>query len=158
MSFVTNLLKTTGLALGLISSVWAAEPVNTLEPSGLWSYKPSGVAIRGFDTVAYFTQNKAVKGSEAFTTQWKGATWWFSSQEHLNLFTANPEKYAPQYGGYCAYGVAVDNLVKIEGELWDIVDGKLYLNFNKKFRKKWREDIVGYIKKADQKFDKLLEK
>lgn len=142
--------------LGLISPTWAAEEINTLERSGLWGYEPSGIAIRGFDTVAYFTMSKAVKGSEQYATEWKGATWHFASQEHLDLFKANPTQYAPQYGGYCAYGVAVDNLVKIEGDLWDIIDGKLYLNFNKDLQEKWREDAAGYIQTADEKFDGLL--
>lgn len=146
----------TALLIGLISTAWAAEPINTLEKSGLWSYKPSGIAIRGFDTVAYFTLGKATKGSEQFATQWQGATWYFASQEHLDLFNTEPEKYAPQYGGYCAWGIVVDNLVKIEGDLWDIVDGKLYLNFNKKLQEKWRKDIPGNIKIADEKFERLL--
>ena len=144
------------LIFGLLSTTWAAEEINTLEKSGLWGYKPSGIAIRGFDTVAYFTMSKAVKGSEKYTTQWKDATWHFASQEHLDLFKADPTKYAPQYGGYCAYGIAVDNLVKIEGDLWDIVDDKLYLNFNKDLQEKWRKDIAGYIKTADEKFEGLL--
>ena len=144
------------LMFGLMNTSWAAEEINTLERSGVWGYKPSGIAIRGFDTVAYFTMSKAVKGSESYATQWKGATWHFSSQEHLDLFKADPTKYAPQYGGYCAYGIAVDNLVKIEGDLWDIVDNKLYLNFNKDLQEKWRKDIAGYIKTADEKFEGLL--
>ncbi len=150
-------IKAIGLFMGIHFNTWAAEPINTLERSGLWGYKPSGIAIRGFDTVAYFTEGKAIKGTETFQTQWMGATWLFASQQHKDLFIAEPEKYAPQYGGYCAYGVAVDNLVKIEGELWDIVDGKLYLNFNKKFREQWRKDTQQYIDLADQKFNQLLE-
>ena len=116
------------LALFAASPLWSAEPINTLEETKK-GYKPSGIAIRGYDTVAYFTQNQAVKGSDKFATQWQGATWQFSSQEHLDLFTANPEKYAPQYGGYCALGVVRGHLVKIEGESWTIFENKLYLNF-----------------------------
>jgi len=153
-----QLLIALSLILATVSSSIAAEPINTLEKSGLFSYKSNGIAIRGFDTVAYFTENKAVKGKRSLSTEWNGATWYFSKQEHLDLFTASPESYAPQYGGYCAYGVAVDNLVKIEGDLWDIVDGKLYLNYNKKWQKKWRSDIPGYIKSADAKFAGLLAK
>jgi len=156
MKFIKILL----LSLGLIGTVWSgagwsAEPINTLEKSG-WSYKPNGIAIRGFDTVAYFTEGKAVKGNADINTSWNGASWHFSSEKHRDLFVADPEKYAPQYGGYCAYGIAVDNLVKIEGDLWDIVDGKLYLNYNKKLQAKWRKDIPGYIKTADEKFQGLL--
>lgn len=136
----------------------AAEPVNTLEKDGLISgYEPSGVAIRGYDTVAYFTQGKPVEGSEEFATDWEGASWRFSSQENLDLFTAAPEDYAPQYGGYCAYGVAKDGLVKIEPENWTIVDGKLYLNYNDKVQGLWEKDIAGFISTADNKFEALLE-
>lgn len=152
MRFIFALLVLVGLA----GQAVAAEPINTLERSGLFGYKPSGIAIRGYDTVAYFTQDKAVKGDPDITAEWNGATWQFSNEEHRDLFIADPEAYAPQYGGYCAYGVAVDNLVKIEGDQWDIVDGKLYLNFNKKFSKRWREDIAGYISTANAKFDGLL--
>ncbi|MEM8562271.1 MAG: YHS domain-containing (seleno)protein [Pseudomonadota bacterium] len=134
----------------------AAEPINTLERSGLFGYDPSGVAIRGADTVAYFTQMQYVPGTDAFTTQWNGATWKFSSQDHLDLFIADPEKYAPQYGGYCAYGVAQDYLVKIEPEAWSIVDGKLYLNYSLKVQEEWEEDIPGFIAEANKNFTGLL--
>ena len=144
------------LGFFMTAPAYAAEPVNTLEKSGFFSYKPSGVAIRGTDTVAYFTQGKPVAGSDQFTTEWQGATWKFSSQEHLDLFVAEPEKYAPQYGGYCAYGVAQDNLVKIEPENWTIVDGKLYLNYDDDLQEKWESDIAGYVAEANKKFQGLL--
>ena len=146
------------LSLLMMANSWAAEPINTLDRSGLWGYKPSGVAVRGFDTVAYFTQGEPVKGSDDIATDWMGATWYFSSVEHRDLFIGAPEQYAPQYGGYCAYGIAVDSLVKIEVDRWDIVDGKLYLNFDKKFQDNWRADIPGYIQIADDKFEELLAK
>ena len=152
-----RLLQVVGLFVVFIGSASAAEPINTLERSGLWGYKPSGVAVRGYDPVAYFTLGKPVEGKEKFETEWNGAKWRFSSQEHMDLFVESPEKYAPQYGGYCAYGVAVGNLVKIEPDLWDIVDGKLYLNYDKKLQGKWRKDIPGYIVEADGKFDRLLD-
>ena len=146
------------LSVSLFSlSATAAEPINTLEKKGLISgFESSGVAIRGYDTVAYFTQGKPVEGSTEFTTEWEGASWRFSSQEHLDLFTASPEDYAPQYGGYCAYGVAKDGLVKIEPENWSIIDDKLYLNFNDKVQGLWEADIAGFISTADRKFDALL--
>ena len=146
------------LTFFLISNAMAADRINTLEKKGLFGYEPNGIAIRGYDTVAYFTQGKPVKGDEQFSTQWEGATWRFSSQDNLDLFTADPEKYAPQYGGYCAYGVAQGSLVKIEPDLWSIVDDKLYLNYNKSFNNKWKKDIPGFIATADEKFEPLLEK
>jgi YHS domain-containing protein len=150
------------IVLSLISMapvIHAAPKINTLEKSGLFGkYKDSGIAIRGFDTVAYFTQGKPVKGSADYVVNWSGATWQFASQEHADLFKADPEAYAPQYGGYCAYGVAQDYLVKIEGDQWKIEDGKLYLNYDRKVQSKWIKDIPGYIATANSKFDALLNK
>ncbi|MFK7853852.1 MAG: YHS domain-containing (seleno)protein [Granulosicoccus sp.] len=139
-----------------ISPIYAAESVNTLDRKGLFGYKPTGVAIRGYDTVAYFTQGKPVEGLGAFSTEWSGATWRFSTQNHLDLFVENPESYAPQYGGYCAYGVSRDYLVKIEPENWTIVNDKLYLNYDSDVQRRWEQDIPGFIKEADSKFEQLL--
>lgn len=160
MKRLTNLLSIATLAIAslfLSATSMAAEPINTLEKSGLFGFKPSGTAIRGYDTVAYFTNGAPAEGSEEFSAEWDGATWLFSSQENLDLFTADPTKYAPQYGGYCAYGVAKDGLVKIEPENFTILEGKLYLNFNDKVQGLWEDDIPGFIAAADAKFDALLE-
>lgn len=151
-----NLFHAIILSVTFVGLANAAEPINTLERSGVFKHEPSGIAIRGYDTVAYFTIGEATLGSDEFTTEWEGATWKFSSQEHLDLFVASPEKYAPQYGGYCAYGVAVDSLVKIEGENWDVIDDKLYLNYNARIQNKWRKKAEGYIETADGKFAQLL--
>ncbi len=159
MKRLTRLLSVVSLALAalLVSHPsLAAEPVNTLEKKGLFGYKSSGIAIRGYDTVAYFTKGAPEKGSNAFSTQWEGASWLFATQEHLDMFTAEPQKYAPQYGGYCAYGVAKDGLVKIEPENWTILDGKLYLNYDDKVQRLWEQDIPAFIADADSKFEALL--
>ena len=156
MRFIKLLFTTAILFFGLISTSIAAERINTLEKKGLFGYEPNGIAIRGYDTVAYFTKSMPVEGRDSFTAQWSGATWKFSSQEHLDLFVAEPEKYAPQYGGYCAYGVAQKSLVKIEPELWSIIEGKLYLNYNSKLNDEWKKDIPNYINQADTLFEKLL--
>jgi len=142
----------------LLSAVntFASEKINTLEKSGFFSYEASGVAIRGTDTVAYFTQGKPVAGTDEFTTEWQGATWKFVSQEHVDLFVANPEKYAPQFGGYCAYGVFKGQLVKVEPENWTIIDEKLYLNFNSSIQRTWEQDPQRYIEAAEASFDGLL--
>ena len=139
-----------------IGQATAAEPINTLEKS-LFRYKPNGIAIRGFDTVAYFTQGMPVMGSGDFSTEWMGATWHFSTQDHLDLFLEQPESYAPQYGGYCAYGVSQGYLVKIEPDQWTIVQDKLYLNYDKEVQATWVKDIPGYIKKADADYSDLLQ-
>jgi len=135
---------------------FAGEPINTLERSGFIGYEPSGVAIKGADTVAYFTQGKYIGGTDEFTTDWRGATWKFVSQDHLDLFIADPQKYAPQYGGYCAYGVSQNYLVKIEPENWTIVEGKLYLNYNDGVQATWEQNIAGYINLADARYEDLV--
>lgn len=142
-------------ALLLISGTLQAAPaINTL--TGGFFGGRSDTAIRGYDTVAYFTVGAPVKGKDAYTTTWKGAKWKFASPANLALFKANPEKYAPQYGGYCAYGVAVDDLVSIEPEQFTVMDGKLYLNYNADIQKKWKKNPAGFIKTADAKFPTLL--
>jgi YHS domain-containing protein len=145
-------------AAGLLASppALAAPPVNTLT-SGVLSRR-SDTAIQGYDPVAYFTVGKSVKGQDRFATDWKGAKWKFASQSNLDLFKSDPEKYAPQYGGYCAYGVAQDNLVSIEPDNFTLREGKLYLNYNAEVQALWLKDPAGFIKQADTKFKQLLSK
>lgn len=148
-----------GLALLLSQAALAESPaINTLgEAKGFFSSpKPTGIAIKGYDTVAYHTEGKPVAGSPLFEVSYKGATWRFASAENKALFEAGPEKYEPAYGGYCAYGVAKGGLVKIEPDQFSIVDGTLYLNYDASVAKKWRKDIPGFIAEANGKFDALL--
>jgi hypothetical protein len=107
------------------------------------------IAIKGYDTVAYFQEGQALKGSEAFSFAWHSLTWYFRSQEHRSLFAVNPEKYAPQYDGYCAWAMTEKRKAITDPEVWKIVDGKLYLNCSKAAYEKWSRDIPGNIKKAD---------
>jgi hypothetical protein len=107
------------------------------------------VAIKGYDPVAYFKAGKAMKGSESFTFPWHDMTWHFSSKENRDLFAASPEKYAPQYDGYCAWAMTEARLAVTDPEVWKIVDGKLYLNCSRESYEKWSRDIPGHIKKAD---------
>ncbi len=144
-----------GLLLGT-SAVAAEPPINTLK-NGVFGGR-TDTAVNGYDTVAYFTLSKPVKGQDTLTFQWMGATWKFSTQAHLDLFKANPDKYAPQYGGYCAYGVAKDSLVKVEPEQFTVREGKLYLNYNADIQALWLKDPAGFIKTADGKFQALLKK
>ena len=134
----------------------AEPPINTLKNS-FFSGR-TDTAINGYDTVAYFTVGKPVKGLDGFATDWMGAKWKFASQANLDLFKASPEKYAPQYGGYCAYGVTQGALVKVEPEQFTVRDGKLYLNYDADVQSKWLKDPAGYIKDADAKFGGLLKK
>ena len=108
-----------------------------------------GVAINGYDPVGYFTEGKPITGTEEHTSQWNGVTWRFSSASNKSSFDANPEKYAPQYGGYCAYAVAKNAKAKTVPEAFSIVGDKLYLNFSLGVRSRWEADTNGYIKQAD---------
>jgi YHS domain-containing protein len=136
----------------------AAQPaINTLKNSSVFSSR-TDTAINGYDTVAYFTSNKAVKGLDNLSTDWKGAKWKFSTAANLELFKANPEKYAPQYGGYCAFGVSQGYLVKVDPEQFTVRENKLYLNYDADVQARWSKDITGYISSADQKFPQLLQK
>ncbi|MCA6075636.1 YHS domain-containing (seleno)protein [Fulvivirga sedimenti] len=112
-------------------------------------------AIKGYDPVAYFTESKPVKGKEQFKLVWNNATWYFASQEHKEQFLENPEKYAPAYGGYCAFGVAGGYKVKTEPEAWAIVNGTLYLNYDLGVQKEWNEDRKTNIEKADKNWASL---
>lgn len=118
----------------------------------------AGHAIKGYDPVAYHTENNPIKGSKEFEVEWKNAIWRFASAENKRLFEADPEKYAPQYGGYCAWAVSRGYTAGVDPkDAWRIVDGKLYLNYSPKIKKQWEEDIPGNIKKGDANWPKVLE-
>ena len=157
-----SLSRRGALALGFTAFLFstavraAQPPVNTLKNS-LFGGR-TDTAINGYDPVAYFTVGKPVKGQDGLVTEWMGAKWKFSSQANLDLFKANPEKYAPQYGGYCAYGVTRGYLVKVEPDQFTVRDGKLYLNFDADVQSTWLKDPAGYIKDADNKYLALLKK
>lgn len=112
-------------------------------------YAEDAVAIRGADPVAYFTEGTYVQGSDQFSYDWSGATWYFASAEHRDLFASAPEQYAPQYGGFCAWAVSQGYTAPIEPEAWKVVDGKLYLNYDKRIQARWERDIAGHIAQAD---------
>jgi len=107
-------------------------------------------AIKGYDAVAYFKIGKALKGNASFTFRWHDMTWYFATQENRDLFAADPEKYAPQYDGFCAWAMAEARKAQTDPEVWEIVNGKLYLNCSRAAYEKWRRDIPGNIKKADK--------
>lgn len=117
-----------------------------------------GLAIYGFDPVAYFLEKKPVKGALDFRYSWKGASWHFSSDKNRQLFKNDPEKYVPQFGGYCAYAVSQNTLADIDPGSWDIVDGKLYLNLNKEVQQLWQNDRDTYIKSAHANWPGVLKK
>ncbi len=136
------------LALGsFAAAAWAGSPVNK-------SYF-GGVAIEGYDAVAYFEENRPVEGKKEFSYDWKGATWRFASAARRDLFAAAPEKYAPQYGGYCAWAVSQGYTAGIDPEAWKIHEGKLYLNYDREVQAKWSKDIPGNIARANENWPGL---
>ena len=138
--FIAALLAPAGTA-------WAVDPVFSTFFGG---------AIRGYDPVAYHTEGKPVAGKRAHRVEWKGATWSFASAENKALFEGDPEKYAPRYGGYCAWAVSNGGTASIDPDAWTIVDGKLYLNYSLGVREQWSQDIPGNVAKADVNWPKLL--
>jgi len=114
------------------------------------------LAIRGYDPVAYFHSGKPSKGDAAFSFQWHGMTWHFSTRANREVFAANPEKYAPQYDGYCAWAMTEARKAQTDPEVWKIVDDKLYLNCSPAAYEKWRRDIPGNIRKADANWSKYF--
>ena len=112
-------------------------------------FSQDAIAIKGYDTVAYFNAGKAIKGKEQYTFQWHSKIWYFLNIENKDLFEKNPEKYAPQYDGYCAWAMTEARKAETDPEVWKIVNGKLYLNCSKEAYEKWSKDIPGNIKKAD---------
>jgi len=115
-----------------------------------------GVAIKGYDPVAYFADGKPEKGDSDYACEWNGAEWRFASAAHRDLFKADPAKYAPQYGGYCAWAVSRGYTAGIDPDAWKIVNGRLYLNYSMKVQKQWAEDIPGNISKAEENWPKIL--
>jgi hypothetical protein len=117
----------------------------------------TGRAIRGYDAVAYFTEGAAREGSPEFSLQWMDATWLFASAENRDAFAADPEAYAPQFGGYCAYAVAKGSAVEADPRIWAIVEGKLYLNLGAGVQKKWEADRTALIAGARNRWPSVLE-
>lgn len=124
---------------------WAASP-----PTGE-VFAEDGIAIRGTDPVAYFTEGRPVAGDPAFATERAGTTWYFVSAANRDAFVADPERYMPQYGGYCAWAVGAKNqTAPTDPDAWRIVDGKLYLNYDAAIQDRWLRDVPGFIQKADR--------
>ena len=120
-------------------------------------FSSGGVAINGYDPVAYFTESKPVKGDAAITSDWEGATLQFASVENKAMFDSDPEKYAPKYGGYCAYAVSKGATAPTDPKAWTVHEGRLYLNFSVDVRGLWRQDIPGNVAKADANWPGVLE-
>ncbi len=137
-----------GIALTLLSlclsRAWAGE-----------FYEVDGFALGGYDPVAYFETARPTKGLAALGHQYRGSTFLFSSQENRHKFVAAPEKYAPQFGGFCALGTANGYKVKTEPDAFKVVDGKLYFNYNRKVLEMWTQDQAGYIRRANENWPEV---
>jgi YHS domain-containing protein len=114
-----------------------------------------GLAVRGTDVVAYFTEGRPVTGQAAFAHDWNGATWRFASAANRDLFAADPARYAPAYGGFCAYAVSEGYTAPIDPAAWRIVEGRLYLNYDRAIQRSWERDIPGRIARADANWPRL---
>ena len=157
-----NLMKT-GVVLAslmtIASPVLAGPEVNTTLGGVLVNGKPApGLAVRGFDVVAYHKVGKPTEGSARFAAKFGAATYRFASKANLQAFKANPSKYVPAYGGFCAYGVSVNAKFDGDPRLWKIVGGRLYLNLNKDIQSAFNKDVGGAIKKADVIWPKIASK
>lgn len=115
-----------------------------------------GTAIDGTDPVSYFTEGRPIEGKSDITLEWNGATWRFASTENRDRFAANPDKYAPQYGGYCAWAVSQGYTASTDPEAWAIVDGKLYLNYSKAVQNQWEQNIPENISSANRNWPEVL--
>lgn len=124
-----------------------------------YSVDKTGVAVKGYDVVAYFLDSKPMQGKAEFTHEWMGAKWHFASAEHLAAFKSAPEKYAPEYGGYCSYGVCMKNAkYETDPTAWKIVEGKLYLNYNKDTEAMWAKEGSKAISKGNENWKSLTMK
>ncbi|BFM11029.1 YHS domain-containing (seleno)protein [Simiduia litorea] len=142
------LLKSLLLATSLLVSTSVFAGVDT-------ETDQNGVILAGHDVVAYFTERKPVVGSAEYTAVYNDAIYRFSSSENRDAFNSNPEKYAPMYGGFCAYGATFGKKFDIDGKAFEIVDGKLYVNKNQDVYKAWREDIPKHLKEANREWPKV---
>jgi YHS domain-containing protein len=152
----------------LLAAILSTSTLVTIVPELAFAYDETstsalnvdkqGVAIKGFDPVAYFTDGAPLEGTNKFTATYKGATYHFANAKNRDAFKANSEKFVPQYGGFCAMGVALGKKLDGDPQAWRVVDNKLYLNVNKEVQKKWLEDVPGNLKKADSEWPQVSNK
>lgn len=115
------------------------------------------VAIEGYDVVAYFEDHRARQGTSKYSVAWNGAHWQFASPRHKDMFASDPERYAPAYGGFCAYSVAFGHAVKSDPEVFAIVDGRLFLLYSESARAAWADESPSMVAKADQRWPMVVE-
>jgi hypothetical protein len=143
------------IALPLLAAT--ALPANAVKTTGgEFNTLHAGLGAKGYDVVSYFTDVKPIPGSPDFTFDHGGVKWQFASKEHRDLFAAAPSTYAPQYGGFCSWGVSQGKLFDVDPENgWTVLDGKLYLNFNADINRTFTKDAPSFIAKANANWPKL---
>jgi YHS domain-containing protein len=146
--------KFRNVLLSVFVATFLALPTGAQNHKASFNTGSSNVAINGYDTVAYFTDGKATKGKQEFTFSWNDTQWHFVSAGHRDLFAANPEKYAPQFQGFCAASLTRGNFKVTDPEAWAIVDGKLYLTSSKEFARKFQTNPAENIEKAEETWAK----
>ena len=146
-------MKSTYLAISLLTLIGMATSTNAADPVNVAG--ESGIALSGYDAVAFQTEKKPVHGDPSITAEHNGATYMFANKANQKAFSENPEKYAPQFGGFCAYGVAVGALFPVDISTWQVQDGKLYLNLNPAILEVFNKDLDGNITKAEKNWPKL---
>lgn len=119
-------------------------------------FAEDGLALRGYDAVAYFTQARPVRGEARFEAEWGGARWRFADAAHRDAFRADPARYAPQYGGYCAWAVAQGYTAPADPLQWRVVEGRLYVNYDAGVQRRWLRDMPGFIAAADRNWPGVL--
>lgn len=149
---MANLTKT--CTMGLVTAALTIVSLAAIAGERI-NAKPGGVAVKGYDVVAYFTVGEPTRGDEEYAYQWQDVRWLFSSQSHLDAFAAEPTKYAPRYGGFCAGGVALGNRAPIDPEAFVIVDGRLHLNYDKATAIEFEADADEKIAKADTNWQRI---
>lgn len=145
------------LVLVILVAAMAAACSNTAEVIAL-NADEAGNALKGYDAVAYFVVNNAVKGDVKYAYVWNGAKWLFSSEENMNKFMADPEAYAPQFGGYCAYAVSEGYTADADPEAWKVVEGKLFLNYNRDIQKTWEKNEAERIENGKKNWQQFKTK
>lgn len=146
------------IVLGLIVLLFAFAKMNRIAPLSWGHYQVnqamfSKVAINSYDPVAYYTENKATMGQEKFMHTWNDADWHFASQENMQLFTENPEKYAPKYGGYCAFAISKGFTANTSSETFEIIDNDLFLFADQDVKDEWMKDRQSNFEKCEENWN-----
>ena len=143
------ILATAALAATATLAATAARAADMMDTPNLVNVDAKGLALEGYDPVAFFTEGRPIRGVDQFTSAYRGATYHFVTAAHKQMFDKDPAKYEPQFGGFCAYAVSIGKTASVEIDTWSIVDGRLLLQHNDKAVRLWKEDVKGNLAKAD---------